>query len=106
MLSSFHICAIDVAWGFSPSPAMPRCTNQTFYKHVAHAVTFMNQSYDLKEQNQVSTTRPFRHKTALTGIFYITVLYVFMNQILDQTVIINPQPVIISLTSLLDVSGP
>jgi len=42
----------------------------------------------------------------LTGIYDISVLYAFMNQILDQTVIISNQPVIISLTSLLGMSGP
>jgi len=82
------------------------CINQIFHKHVAHAVMFMNQSYDLKEQNPVGPTRPFFHKITLTGTFYIAVLYVFINQILDQTVIINNQTVVIILTSLLDVSGP
>lgn len=67
---------------------------------------FMNQSYDLKEQNQVGPTRPFFHKIPLTGTFHIAVLYVFINQILDQTVIINDQTVVIILTSLLGMSGP
>lgn len=60
---------------------------------------FMNQPYNVKERNQAGTTRPVFHKTAMTGIYYISVLSVFMNQIVDQ-------PVIISLTSLLDMSDP
>lgn len=41
--------ALLMCASFFPPTGMPRCTNLTFYKHVAYAVMFMNQPYNLKE---------------------------------------------------------